>query len=151
MPPTHTSESPMPKANREWMPHVHAGLRYLQTAWNGRQRPAVFSNELRFQLSAMALEKLLVGIWTYHGYLPADHTLTGLSLGATELCSLDPLLAQRIGAIDRFDNMCVLAPVRRDPPSDQTLNEILNTGRELTEFVVCQIPELDRALIHLDA
>ena len=53
-----------------WQEHILAGRDYLKTASNGFSRPAVFNNELIFQLAAMAIERLIVGMAHYHRQLP---------------------------------------------------------------------------------
>jgi hypothetical protein len=37
----------------------------------------VFNNELIFQRAAMAIEKLMVGVFQYYHQMPFDHTLDG--------------------------------------------------------------------------
>jgi hypothetical protein len=64
-----------------WQDHILAGRQYLKTASKGLSRPAVFNNELIFQLAAMAIEKLMVGVCQYHQQMPVDHTLSGLVEG----------------------------------------------------------------------
>lgn len=89
-----------------WQNHILDGRKYLKTASNGRSRPAVFNNQLIFQLAAMAIEKLIVGVSQYHHQMPADHTLSGLVEGLTPVCPIDTELAERIKRLIR-STICV--------------------------------------------
>ena len=123
-----------------WKQHIHDGRRYLKTAVNGGDRPAVFNNELRFQLTAMAIEKLIVGVCQYHQYMPFDHTLSGLVSGLPTVCAMDGDLAEQVRQIERIDDMCTLAPVRREPPSDAQIQGILDTGQAVARFARRSVP-----------
>ncbi len=123
-----------------WRKHIRDGRRYLKTAVNGGDRPAVFTNELRFQLAAMAIEKLIVGVCQYHHRMPVDHTLSGLAADLAPVCPLDGALVERIRQIERIDDMCSLAPARRLPPDDTQIQGILEVGREVARFVSRSVP-----------
>lgn len=119
----------------DWQEHITAGRKYLQTACKGLDRPAVFNNILIYHLAAMAVEKLLVGVWQYHRQMPADHTLDGLVDGLVGICPLGPDLADSIKHIGRFDDMCPLVPPSRSIPNDMEIRAILAVGRQLADFV----------------
>jgi hypothetical protein len=125
----------------DWQEHIITGRRYLKTASNGRARPAVFTNELIYQLTAMAIEKLLVGIWQYHKQMPFDHTLDGLVDGLTPICPLEKGLADSIKEIGRFDDMCPLVPVHRVVPNDTEIKDMLNVGQNVSDFVRQQVED----------
>lgn len=119
----------------DWQAHIAAGRQYLQTASKGRRRPAVFNNELIFQLAAMAIEKLAVGLSQYHRQMPVDHTLSGLVAELAEVCPLDRALVARIQKIEAMDDLCALTVEHRQPPADALIREILAVGQEVERFV----------------
>jgi len=123
----------------DWEEHISAGRKYLKTAGNGLARPLVFNNELIYQLTAMAVEKLLVGVFQYHRKMPADHTLEGLVDELALFCPLDKDLADGIKGLGRFDDMCPLVPVNRSIPSDMEIKTILTVGREVASFAEQQV------------
>ena len=90
-----------------------------RTANNGLSRRAVFNNELIFQLAAMGIEKLMVGVCQYHHQMPTDHTLSGLVEALSEVCPMDADLAGMIKRIELIDDMCTLSPARRIPPTSR--------------------------------
>jgi hypothetical protein len=123
----------------DWREHITAGQKYLKTAGNGLARPSVFNNELIYQLTAMAVEKLLVGVFQYHHKMPVDHTLDGLVDELTLFCPLDKDLAESIKDLGRYDDMCPLVPVNRNIPNDMQIKTILTVGRQVVAFAQQQV------------
>jgi hypothetical protein len=123
----------------DWQEHITAGQKYLKTAGNGLARPSVFNNELIYQLTAMAVEKLLVGVFQYHHKMPADHTLDGLVDELALFCPLDKGLAESIKDLGRYDDMCPLVPVNRSIPNDMEIKTILTVGRQVVAFAERQV------------
>jgi hypothetical protein len=136
----------MPKLSISgWQDHIVGGHKYLETAHKGRARPSVFNNELIFQLAAMAIEKLIVGVSQYHRLMPSDHTLSGLVAGLESVCRLDAGLVERIRRIESVDDMCTLAVHHRQAPDNEAVTEILAVGEAVARFVDQQVPCLDDA------
>jgi hypothetical protein len=123
-----------------WNDHILAGSKYLKTASNGQSRPSVFNNELIFQLAAMAIENLIVGVSQYHHQMPTDHTLSGLVEALSPVCPMEAELADRIRAIEQIDDMCALKPVHRSAPSDMAIQGILDVGRQVACFARQHVP-----------
>lgn len=123
-----------------WQDHIAGGRKYLNTANHGLSRPLVFNNELIFQLAAMAIEKLIVGVAQYHRQMPADHTLTGLVAGLEPVCRLDSGLVERIHRIEKVDDMCTLSVHHREAPDNEAIREVLAVGDAVARFVEEHIP-----------
>ncbi|MGD9187460.1 MAG: hypothetical protein PVI89_04585, partial [Desulfobacteraceae bacterium] len=98
-------------SNLNWQEHIDAGRKYLSTAVNGQSRSSVFTNDLVYQLTAMAIEHLLAGVYLFHGQMPTDHTLDGLVDGLAPFCPLDTQLAEGVKRLNQYDDMCPLVPV----------------------------------------
>lgn len=122
-----------------WHEHIKAGRKYLKTAINGLARPVVFNNELIYHLTAMAIEKLLVGVWQYHQQMPTDHTLVGLVEELVKFCPMDKDLADGIKETGRFDDMCPLVPVNRSIPNDMQIKTMLAVGQQMAVFAEHQV------------
>ena len=127
----------------DWEDHIRTGRKYLETAVNGLARPAVFNNTLIFQLTAMAVEKLLVGVFQYNGKMPCGHTLDGLVDELSLFCPLDKDLAEKIKELGRFDDMCPLVPVNRIIPDAVQIKAILAVGDQVAEFAGRQVKSAD--------
>ena len=118
-----------------WRIHMDNGRRYMDTARRGLARPEVFTNDLILQLAAMAMESLLVSVWQYYGYLPYDHTLSGLVEGLADFCPLSEAFVNCAKQVEGFDDICTLLPGFRRSPSDADIAGILNCGEQLVQFV----------------
>lgn len=123
-----------------WDEHFIAGRKYLDTAVKGLDRPSVFNNELIFQLAAMAIEKMIIGVYLYHHQMPFDHTLSGLVEGLASVCPIEAGLFERIKHIEQIDDMCTLAPVRRTEPSNGDIQLVLEVGRKVAGFATQHLP-----------
>jgi hypothetical protein len=122
-------------SNLNWQEHIASGRKYLSTAVNGLSRPSVFSNDLVHQLTAMAIEHLLAGVYLFHGKMPTDHTLDGLVEGLAPFCPLDIQLAEGIKHLNQYDDMCPLVPVGRVVPDEAAIKAILAVGKQVAGFV----------------
>lgn len=122
-------------SNLNWQEHITAGQKYLSTAANGLSRSSVFTNDLVHQLTAMAIEHLLSGIYLFHGQMPTDHTLDGLVDGLAAFCPLDTQLAEGIKHLNQYDDMCPLVPVGRVIPDDMAIKAMLALGKQVAGFV----------------
>lgn len=118
----------------DWREHMLAGQSYLKTACKGLKRANVFTNALIHQLTAMAIERLLVGVYHYHRKIPADHTLTGLVDGLDLFCPLPVDMGEGIKALEQYDDMCPLVPTHRNVPDDGAIVAMLALSRRLAEF-----------------
>jgi len=123
----------------DWQKHLLAGQRYLSTATKGLSRRSVFNNALIYQLTAMAIEHLLVSVYRWHGQMPIDHTLDGLVDGLSALELMAPDLAEQIKGLGRYDDMCPLVPVNPCIPDDTEIKAILAVGRQVVGFAELNI------------
>jgi hypothetical protein len=125
-------------SNLDWQKHMDTGQRYLNTATKGQDRKSVFNNQLVYQLTAMAVEHLLVSVYQYHRQMPADHTLDGLVEGLMSMGLMRDDLADSIKGLGRFDDMCPLLPVNPRVPDDAEIKAMLAVGRQVVGFAQCQ-------------
>ena len=125
----------------DWQEHIDAGRKYLQIACKGMDRPAVFNNVLIYHLAAMAIEKLLVGVWQYHNQMPTDQTLDGLVDCLSGICPLNKDLADGIKHIGRLDDLCPLVPSNRCAPNDIEIQAMLAVGKQVAAFAQQQTGE----------
>ena len=119
----------------DWRIHLDNGRRYMDTARKGLRRPEVFTNDLILQLTAMAMESLLVSVWQYHGRLPDDHTLSGLVDGMADFCPLEEKYVDGVKQVESFDDICALLPAFRRSPSNADITLLLDNGEQLARFV----------------
>jgi hypothetical protein len=67
------------RSEDEWRTFIDDGDRYLKAAAGGAaRRPEVFTPEILYNLSAMAIEKHAMGYLMVHRRMPENHTLRDL-------------------------------------------------------------------------
>jgi hypothetical protein len=129
--------TPLSHPNRPgWAKLIREGDRFLQTAVNGSRRPKVFSNELRYGILTMAVEKYLAGVFSYHRVMPEGHTLGSLAMGADRIAPMAASLRAGIQRIESFQELCSLETYRRNAPADEVLQAMLQTGEEVRGYAV---------------
>ncbi|MCG6908137.1 MAG: hypothetical protein ACK2U9_12580 [Anaerolineae bacterium] len=128
---------PLTHPNRPaWAKLIREGDRFLQTAVNGSRRPEIFSNELRYGILTMAVEKYLAGVFSYHRCMPEGHTLASLATGADRITPMTASLRAGIQRIESFEELCSLETYRRTAPGDEVLQAMLQTGEEVRGYAV---------------
>ena len=132
----------------DYTKYIQEGRHYWMTARNGHKRNAVLNNELVGNLIGLSLEKLLVGLCLHHGFLPADHTLTGIVAEVHGRCPLDPSLMDAIRALDRMQNLCALDVQAACSVGDRQIEALLTMNERIAEFVEKNIDQApaDRAV-----
>jgi hypothetical protein len=113
---------------------IREGDRFLRTAVNGSRRPEIFSNELRYGILTMAVEKYLVGVFSYHRCMPEGHTLGSLAAGADRITPMAASLRAAIQRIENFQELCSLETYHRRAPGDGELQAMLQTGEEVRGY-----------------
>ncbi len=125
----------------EWKMYLTDGDRYLNTAVNGfRNRPAVFTPEIVYNLVGMAIEKHVMGVMLHDKKMPDNHTLTDLVNALKDLCDVDRDLYDRILNMDRFQEICSLAAYHREPPAPNDVPEFLEVGTRVQALVNNRLP-----------
>jgi hypothetical protein len=128
----------------DWQSHLEAGRKYLKTAINGRTRTSVFNNKLTHQLTAMAMEHLLVSVYHYHHKIPEDHTLDGLVDGIPAFSAISPGLAEEIKSVGRYEELCPMVPADPWVPNDMEIEAVLAIGQRVAGFADLQVQNPDK-------
>ncbi|MDH5297936.1 MAG: hypothetical protein OEV91_02860 [Desulfobulbaceae bacterium] len=125
-----------PMAIVDWRLFLKHGEEYLATAEQAaRRRPEVFTPDILYNLTAMAIEKLIMGFLMSRGDLAENHTMGDL-LRAMELHAKIPAdLARSLRFLDSFQEICDLDSYNRRPPTPEETGRILAIGREVERFI----------------
>ncbi|MEA3546395.1 MAG: hypothetical protein U9R66_01935 [Thermodesulfobacteriota bacterium] len=116
-----------------WEEYLREGGQYLATAENGfAKRQNVFTTEILYNLIAMAIEKLVMGILMQSGNLPYNHTMKDLVEAMDEFLPgrLDGL-RDRLIALDAYQDICDLESYSIKPPAMAEIPAMLSLAREL--------------------
>ncbi len=125
---------------RQYEEFFDQGASYLRTANNGAQkRPDVFTPEIIYNLTAMAIEKFLMALIMYHGDLAENHTMRDLLRSARKYVKIQSGLARKLDYMDSFQEICSLSDYRKRTPTSEDIKEILAIGRQVKRFVAPRI------------
>jgi len=87
-------------------------------------RAKAFTNEIRYNLAGMAVEKLVMGALMYKGALPDGHTLRDLMDASEQAGLLTGPLCEDIRHMDDFQQICAFDTYARTVPDDDEMQHI---------------------------
>ncbi|NOX26086.1 MAG: hypothetical protein GXP59_08255 [Deltaproteobacteria bacterium] len=129
---------------KDWRKYLDDGGKFLNTAVNGsRKRPEVFTPEIIYNLTAMAIEKFCMGYLMYHGDLADNHTMGDLIEAVERHTGPQPELSKKFLFLDSFQEICSLDAYKRRSPTASEMGAILIIGLEVKKFVAAEIQRYD--------
>ncbi len=120
----------------DWRQYLKEGEQYLQTALGAAtRRPEVFTPEILYNLTGMAIEKLIMGFLMSRGDLAENHTMADLLRALGRHAEVPAELVQDLLYLDSFQEICDLATYRRRPPTPEESRRILAIGQAVRQFI----------------
>lgn len=115
-----------------WQDYARDGEQFLATvvAAHDKGRKA-FSPEALYNLTAMAIEKFIMAFLMRRGDLAENHTMTDLATALLRHTGPIPGLAEKLGYLDSFQDICDLHQARYVPPSMAQVSTIIAIGQEI--------------------
>lgn len=123
------------ETSKGWEVFIQQGRQYMKTAVGGIKRRSVFTNDLLYNIVAMAIEKYFMGFFQYHGQMPENHTLSDLVQGVEKITLLDRGLSEGLLNMDRFQEICAWDTYRRQKPNEEDIEAFLKLGMDVEKFV----------------
>ncbi len=108
-------------ATEEWRAFWQEGESFAKLC-TSRAKP--FTNEIRYNLAGMAVEKLVMGALMYKGALPDGHTLRDLMDAVENAGLLSGPLCEDIRHMDDFQQICAFDTYTRTVPNDEEMKQI---------------------------
>ncbi len=96
----------MKSSNTSWNDFYSQGIQYMKTAERSVIHPEKFTSVVIYNLTAIAIEKLIMGVCILHGTLPYCHTLSGMAGFAENIIGLDKKLVEDMNLMDRMQQIC---------------------------------------------
>ena len=96
-------------------------------------RAKTFTNEIRYNLAGMAVEKLVMGALMQRGALPEGHTLCDLMDAAEQAGMVQDPLCENIRRMDDFQQICAFDTYTRTVPNNDEMKHIEGLVSELKE------------------
>lgn len=125
----------------DWRQYVKEGGQYLRTAHEAAEkRTEVFTPEILYNLTAMAIEKFIMGYLMSRGDLADNHTMRDLLAAVERNAGPQPELGAKLRYLDAFQEICDLNTYSRKPALPEDIPEILAIGQLVKEFVGQRVP-----------
>ncbi len=119
-----------------WMEYRRDGEQFLHVALMARQKKRRhFTPEILYNLTGMAIEKLVMAYLMKQGDLADNHTMTDLVDALERHMGNQPRLRQKFHYLDSFQEICDPESFTVKKPSDEDTTAILAIGEEIRDFL----------------
>ena len=120
----------------DWHKYLGDGEKYLAWAQGAAaKRRDVFTPAIIYNVTAMAIEKFLMGLLMYHGTLAENHTMRDLLDAVERVAGPQQQFAEDFRYLDAFQDICSLDAYQRHDPTWEDIPRILACGAQVSEFV----------------
>jgi len=126
--------------DQSWKEFWERGESYLRVAEKGLQRPDRFNAAALYNIVALAIEGLFMGRFMAAGTLPRNHTLLDLVEEEREIGSLPDDVAERLIAMDAFQNLCSLAAYERKEPTRDDIVSFVALANQVRDILSVRLP-----------
>lgn len=124
-----------------WQDFFREAEEYLATATKAaRKRPEVFTPEILYNLTAMAIEKYFMALLLSRRDLADNHTMADLVCSLARHVILPATLVQDLLFLDSFQEICDPGLARYRTPTIEDITKILATGTKVQAFVAPLLP-----------
>jgi len=110
------------------------GDSYLKVGRNARNRPGVFTPEIRFNVLSMSIEKHCMAVLMQAGMLPENHTFHDLTRSLDLVAPLEPETVAFLHRMDTVADICSLSSNARSIPEEQNLERLLAIAESMRDL-----------------
>lgn len=115
-----------------WQDYLKDGEQFLKTANGAHQKKAkAFSPEALYNLTCMAIEKLIMAYLMKHGDLAENHTMGDLSNALGRHMDCPQQLVDKLNYLDTFQEICDLESYTVVIPTEKDVCTFLDIGNEV--------------------
>lgn len=115
-----------------WHEYQRDGEQFLQTALGAyRKKKETFTSDTLYNLTCMAIEKLIMAFLMKNGDLADNHTMGDLLRSLQRHLDLQPELVDKMVFLDSFQEICDLENYQVRIPAEDDILTILATGEKL--------------------
>ena len=119
-----------------WQEYRRNGEQFLHTALMARKKNKThFTPEILYNLTGMAIEKLIMAYLMKNGDLADNHTMGDLLAALERHAGRQPELAEKFHYLDSFQEICDLEAYSVKIPTQEDTDAILAIGEEIREFL----------------
>lgn len=117
-----------------WQDYQRDGEQFLGTALGAhRKMKKAFSSDTLYNLTCMAIEKLIMAFLMKNGDLADNHTMGDLLRSLQRHLSLQPDLVEKMLFLDTFQEICDLESYQIRIPAEDDVLTILAIGEQVRQ------------------
>jgi len=119
-----------------WQDYRRDGEQFLHTALMARKKGKThFTPVILYNLTGMAIEKLIMAYLMKNGDLAENHTMGDLLDALERHTGRQPKLAAKLRYLDSFQEICALDSMTIKIPTQEDTEIILAIGQEIHDFL----------------
>ena len=119
-----------------WQEYRRDGEQFLHTAMMARKKNKKhFTPEILYNLTGMAIEKLIMAYLMKNGDLADNHTMGDLLTALERHAGSQPELAEKLHYLDSFQEICDLEAYSVKIPTQEDTEVILAIGQKISDFL----------------
>ena len=119
-----------------WQDYLRDGEQFLKTADGAyRKKAKAFTPDTLYNLTCMAIEKLIMAFLMKNGDLAENHTMGDLLFALERHLGHIPELAEKLRYLDTFQEICDLESYTVVIPTEDDIVRFLDIGREIKELL----------------
>jgi hypothetical protein len=92
--------------NSSWVDFYNQGIQYMRATEKSVSRKEIFTPVIIYNMSSIAIEKLIMGACMFDGTLPFCHTLSGMAEFSKNILALDEQLIYDMNIMDKMQMIC---------------------------------------------
>ena len=119
-----------------WRDYRRDGEQFLQTAVGAHlKKKKAFSTDTLYNVTCMAIEKLIMAFLMKNGDLAENHTMADMLRALQLHLGEVPDLAEKLLYLDTFQEICDLDEFTVHSPTDTEITQILAIGQEVRSLL----------------
>ena len=119
-----------------WQEYRRDGEQFLHTAMMARKKnKKCFTPVILYNLTGMAIEKLIMAYLMKNGDLAENHTMGDLLTALERHAGSQPELAEKLHYLDSFQEICDLEAYSVKIPTQEDTEVILAIGQKISDFL----------------
>jgi len=127
----------------DWRTFIKEGEQYLSTALAAdKKKSKVFTPEILYNITAMAIEKYLMGFLMYNNDLADNHTMADLLDSIKRHVTPSPTMIEDLLYIDSFQDICDTFNASYKTPRPEEMKKILSIGQKVRDFTMSKVTPL---------
>ncbi len=121
----------------DWQDYLRDGQQFLSTAVGAhRKNKSTFSPEAIYNITGMAIEKIIMAFLMKNGDLAENHTMTDLAAALVRHTGPVPELTAKLHYLDTFQDICDLEVSSYVTPTHEQIAEIVAIGQEVERLLL---------------